>query len=158
MSINNVIEILNPIFDEFSYKYTKSKKTWYKKDKKIILICEYQKSRFSNNFFLNLGIYFQNKYEKNKRTVSIDDCHLIARYDQLYKDFSVLDIEDEYFGDFLKLKKELSFTTQNIKQKLLPMFDSLIGEKYDKMNFNDYPNEHWNLQNVTEEDYKKMFI
>lgn len=155
--MNNVIEILNPIFSSDSYKYNKSRRTWVKENENIVVLCEYQKSRYSSNFFINLGVYFRDFNHENKKKIVIDECHLIARYDQIFQDFSALDIKDEYFDDFDELEKELSFTKEIISKKLLPMLNNMLDFGYMRLNFENYPNENWWLQNITEEDYLSIF-
>lgn len=86
--MNYTIEVLDPIFKEANYRFMKTKKTWVKKNDNITVACQYQKSRFSNNFFINIGIHFRRENHSSKKSISLDDSHLIARYDQIFQDFS----------------------------------------------------------------------
>ena len=151
--MNYTIEILEPIFKEANYRFMKTKKTWVKKNDNISVVCQYQKSRFSNNFFINIGIHFGRENDNPKKSISLDDCHLIARYDQVFQDFSALDIKEENFENYEILNKELAFMTNNLEKKLIPILDNMLDIDFMKLNLNNYPNEHWWLQNITEENY-----
>ncbi len=154
--MNNTIKILDPLFSEKGYKFIKTKKTWVKQNEKIIVICQYQKSRFSNNFFLNLGIYFKYGNNLKKKSVLLDHCFLTARYDQVFQDFSALDIEDNCFEDLDVLEKKLSITKNKIRNELLPLLDEMLDIKYFRNNLDSYPNEHWWLRNITRDEFNSI--
>ncbi|MEW4923141.1 DUF4304 domain-containing protein [Algibacter sp. 2305UL17-15] len=151
--MNSTIQILNPLFIESGYKFVKTKKTWIKQNDDIIVVCQYQKSKFSNNFFINLGIYFKYGNNSRKKSVLAEECHLTSRYSRIFEDFSADNIKDDIFKNPKELSDELKQTTDKIKEGLLPLLENMLDINYFKNNLSNYPNEDWWLRNITREEF-----
>lgn len=141
-----VFYMLDSVLSNFNYN--KTGKYWSKEINNTILIIQYQNSRFLNGFFLNLGVGFKDLLINNK--AKINDCHLIARYDQVFKDFNPSEKE------IMTVKEKEKFKI-NISKFLLPYMESLTSKDFLKDNYNkEIPSEIWWLQNIDEKVYLKF--
>jgi hypothetical protein len=121
---NIVIEILNEVFVD--WKFYDKKNTWLIENDFTVVLCQYQKSRHSNAFYLNLGIIIKPMIASKIRSYKYEHSHLINRYSRLYDDHSIYDIEDKEFLEYNRLKKELTPMINMIKLSLLPYLESII--------------------------------
>lgn len=137
--------MLNSVLEGFNY--TKTGKYWRREGSNIIFVIQYQSSRYFDGFFLNLGVAFKELLSKKKRVIKIDDCHLIARYSQVFKDFNPSEKK-------VLSQKESENLKTNILKLLLPFIENLESKEFLIKNYREkVPNEIWWLQNLDEEEY-----
>ncbi|MEM6526026.1 MAG: DUF4304 domain-containing protein [Bacteroidota bacterium] len=97
--------------------YEKSKKrTWMKSRNDALTIFQLQKSRYSDSYFLNVGLYFAELSKGNVKPSSIDDWHAEGRFEAITEN-------TDFTGLF----------TENLNEenhpKMIQMFSDLYVEK-----------------------------
>jgi hypothetical protein len=145
-----VTDILTDFFKTKDYK--KGGKSWYKKNDISCIICQYQKSSFSNNFYLNFGIAFIGLLHSPKTTITTENCHLFGRYEQILGDnkfiIQVADITDE--DTLIDVLKNI---TNNIDKFILPFLSQMSNIEYLKNNFpHGFDYKKLTVQNIKSEN------
>ncbi len=113
-----------------------------------LLLCEIQKSNYSNNFYINFGVYYSDKSIGRKSFPKSTDWHFVARYEQiLFNKFSA------------GISNELSFEEsevilENIRNVILPYLhnfsnsDYMINEFLPNYNFESIWLQHFSINKL----------
>lgn len=114
--------------------FKKNGKAWYKKNDHTYIVCQYQKSSFSNDFYLNFGIAFIELLKSEKAPLSPNDWHFDGRYERILGD-NQFRINIDPAGDEAYLNNILSNITNNIQKVILPFLYQWSDIEYLKKNF-----------------------
>lgn len=126
------IDFLTDFFKSNDFK--KSGKSWYKKNEHTYILCQYQKSSFSDNFYLNFGIAFIGLLPTSKTPLKSDDWHFDGRYEQILGDTKFIIQIDSCINE-QQLKDLLSNITNNVQKFVLPYLFLWSNIEHLKKNF-----------------------
>jgi hypothetical protein len=123
-----VLDYLNEFFKSEGFK--KKGQTWYRQKNDSIILCNYQKSAYSDLFYLNFGIVFIELLKSEKIPPPYYLWHWGARYEKFLEkikiDFST-DIKNNNISEIICALDRIS---HNIKAHILP-----ILSKFTNFNF-----------------------
>jgi hypothetical protein len=142
MKEDKAFNLLNNFFLDLEFK--KSNKSWYKRVNQMLLIIEYQKSRFDNAFYLNFGICIEEMTGKVNSPYITDKCQIYGRLNMISEGEIQEPIEIKESIEFTKV--ELEKVKRIILDKALPFLFKLT----------DYKNLIHYIEN--ELDFKKIWI
>jgi Domain of unknown function (DUF4304) len=143
-------EKLNTLLVDLGFKRRKNR--WIK-EKMIssvtsLVLCEIQKSQYSNTIYLNFGVYYIGLLNKSKPSfLPSYDCHFVGRYEQILFNKGSSGISCEI------LDSEFDQVLQNIRFKIVPFLEKLSDPQYMIEEFlPNYKLEYIWLQNIRQKE------
>lgn len=146
------------LLDEYfisSQQFKRSGRTWFKESQNVTKLINFQSSKITNNFYLNIGLYF-NEYE-NSQLNSVSDIpswHFSARYNLLIK---YLNPEMENVDSRnVNLIKDIESIPSSMSHYIIPFLNQI--SKYDYL-VDNFHTSHLFLSNIiwVHADQKDIF-
>lgn len=148
-----MVEVEKPLSDFFKSKGFKKKgKCWYSDNGENYILCEYQKSKYGDGFYLNFGIVFKELYHESTFPARSYSWHFCGRYFRVIgiEDKSVIDVDD-------KAGFKMDEIFSNIDSIVLPFLNKVVGWEYLHENFpENFPHERLWIQNISSNDLVKF--
>ncbi|MBI1929217.1 DUF4304 domain-containing protein [Candidatus Poribacteria bacterium] len=155
-----IIQVITAFLETFQFHLNKRTKTWWKSKDQILHLISFQKARWGDEFYLNIGFYFELMNPLKQKPPKSPDWHFWSRFE------TIGDISKKEGTHLFRLKgsqPEIEANAHTIceylKKCILPEMEKVGNYPYLSRHFNEASEfEGFWIQHHIPSDFKHFFV